>query len=101
MQRRALGRTGIEVSVLGLGGLFTSSLGPGLERSRQVVQRAVEGGINYVDTAPAYADREQVLGRILADLGAPLVLSTKLGGRPQPFDPRSKSHLLHSFEESL
>src|SRR5918911_1197494 len=44
---------------------------------------------------------ELVLGRILADVDAPLVLSTKLGGRPRPFFPRSKEHLLRSAEESL
>jgi aryl-alcohol dehydrogenase-like predicted oxidoreductase len=101
MRRRTLGKTGIEVSELGFGALFTSSLGPGFEQSRRAVRRAVELGVNYFDTAPAYADSEEVLGRILADLQAPLILSTKLGGRPQPFDPRSREHLRRSAEESL
>lgn len=57
MKKRMLGKTGIEVSQLALGGLFTSSFGPGLEQTR----RAVELGINYIDTAPGYANSEEVL----------------------------------------
>src|SRR5262245_22555447 len=98
MRQRLLGKTGIKVSELSLGTLFTSALGPGFGESRQAVRRAVELGINYLDTAPAYADSEEVLGRILAEITAPLILSTKLGGRPQPFDPRSKDQLLRSAE---
>jgi aryl-alcohol dehydrogenase-like predicted oxidoreductase len=101
MHRRVLGRTGLNVSELGFGGLFASSLGPGLAQSRLAVRRAVELGINYFDTAPAYADSEAVLGSFLADIREPLIVSTKLGGRPQPFDPQNKEQLLHSAEESL
>src|SRR5947209_14181182 len=101
MRTRTLGRTGIAVSEVGFGTLFTSSLGPGFAESRRAVQRAIELGVNYFDTAPAYADSEVILGRILAEVRAPLVLSTKLGGRPQPFDPRDPGQLRRSAEESL
>ena len=101
MQRRRLGKTGIDVSLLGFGGLFASSLGPGFDESRRAVQCAVELGINYFGTAPAYANSEEVLGKILADVKAPLIVSTKLGGRPQPFDPRDPAALIRSTEESL
>jgi aryl-alcohol dehydrogenase-like predicted oxidoreductase len=100
MKQLSLGKTGIRVSQLGLGGLFTSSLGPGFEESRQTVRRAVELGINYIDTAPAYANSEEVLGQILKDVRDPLVVSTKLGGRPQPFQPRNRGQLRRSFAES-
>jgi aryl-alcohol dehydrogenase-like predicted oxidoreductase len=101
MKQRALGKTGIHVSQLSLGGLYTSSFGPGLEETRRAVRRAVELGINYIDTAPGYADSEEVLGIVLADIDTPLVVSTKLGGRPQPFDPQNKGQLKQSIEESL
>jgi aryl-alcohol dehydrogenase-like predicted oxidoreductase len=101
MRHRVLGKTGLEVSELGFGGLFTSALGPGFEASRRAVFRAVDLGIDYFDTAPAYADSEEVLGRILREVRVPLVLSTKLGGRPQPFDPRDPGQLTGSVEESL
>lgn len=101
MRQRVLGKTGIAVSELGFGSLFTSALGPGFDESRRAVRRAVELGINYFDTAPAYANSEEVLGKILAEIDAPLVVSTKLGGRPQPFDPRDATQLARSAETSL
>jgi aryl-alcohol dehydrogenase-like predicted oxidoreductase len=58
-------------------------------------------GVNYVDTAPSYADSEEVLGLALEGVPQSFILSTKLGGRPKPFDPQSKDCLLASVEESL
>ncbi|NQU75730.1 MAG: aldo/keto reductase, partial [Planctomycetes bacterium] len=101
MERRTLGRTGLEVSRLSLGGLFVSTLGGEFEQSKQAVFRAIELGINYIDTAPGYADSERVLGRILREVDTPLILSTKLGGRPEPFQPKNTSRLMQSVEESL
>jgi aryl-alcohol dehydrogenase-like predicted oxidoreductase len=102
MKQRILGRTGLSVSELSLGGLFTSSLGPGFEESKQAVFRAIDLGINYIDTAPAYADSEETLGRILREVpNVPLIISTKLGGRPKPFDAQNAAQLRASAEESL
>jgi aryl-alcohol dehydrogenase-like predicted oxidoreductase len=101
MRTRTLGKTDIPVSELAFGSLFTSALGPGLEESRAAVQAAIDLGVNYFDTAPAYANSEEVLGKILADIKTPLVLSTKLGGRPQPFEPQNAKQLLASVHESL
>ena len=86
---------------LGLGGLFVSKHGATFEEARKAVIRAVELGINYVDTAPGYRDSEEVLGRILRSVDAPLVISTKLGGRPVPFDPKNRDALMSSLKESL
>ena len=63
--------------------------------------RAIELGVNYIDTAPGYGNSEEVLGKALVDIDAPLVLSTKLGGRPQPFRPQDRDGLMASVEESL
>lgn len=101
MRRRPLGRTGIEVSELSLGGLFISRFGGDFAQSRAAALRAFELGVNYVDTAPGYGDSEAVLGRILREVDRPLVLSTKLGGRPQPFKPQDTACLRASVEESL
>lgn len=101
MQYRTLGKTGLKVSELGFGALFASSLGPGFEESKRAVFRAIDRGINFFDTAPAYADSEETLGRILREVKAPLVLTTKLGGRPQPFDAQDKAALIGSVEQSL
>lgn len=101
MQFRSFGKTGLQASELGFGALFTSTLGPGFEESRKAVHRAVDLGINFFDTAPAYANSEEVLGKILAEINEPLLVSTKLGGRPCPFDPQNKKHLRQSVEQSL
>lgn len=100
MERTVLGRTGLEVSRLAMGGLFVSSGLSDYEQARGALHRAVELGVNYVDTAPGYSDSEAVLGKALADVDAPLVLSTKFGGRPHPFDARDADALRASFEES-
>ena len=69
MQKRRLGRTGLEVSVLGygagaVGGLFTKGAAADQERA---MARAIEAGINYFDTAALYGngESERNLGRVL------------------------------------
>ncbi|MBM4459332.1 MAG: aldo/keto reductase, partial [Chloroflexi bacterium] len=104
MKTRTLGRTGLAVSELALGGLFLASWFATPEQSAATVRRAVELGVNYIDTAPGYGNSEEALGhalRALGDAAAPLILSTKLGGRPQPFNPQDKASLRASVEESL
>ena len=102
MQKRVLGRTGEQVSVLSMGGLFVSEVGElGRDAACAAVHKALELGVNYLDTAPSYLDSEEVLGLALEGVKQPHLLSTKLGGRPQPFDPKDKQALRYSVEESL
>ena len=101
MRMRTLGKTGLQVSELGLGGLFISKVGGEFEQARQAIHRAIELGVNYVDTAPNYYNSEEVLGQALQDVKMPLILSTKLGGRPEPFEPQNRACLVRSVEESL
>ena len=65
MQKTILGRTGIEVSRLGLGGLAFRSNRTTPEQALAILRRAVELGVNYVDTAPGYGDSELCLGKCL------------------------------------
>lgn len=101
MQKVVLGRTGLEVSRLGVGGLFVASFAAELAEARKTIRRAVELGINYIDTAPGYGNSEEVMGKALQEIQQPVILSTKLGGRPQPFKPQDKNCLMASVEESL
>jgi aryl-alcohol dehydrogenase-like predicted oxidoreductase len=82
MQTRTLGRTGLEVSVLGfgcgaVGGLMIKGNAADQERA---VARALELGINYFDTAAMYGngESERNLGRVLKSLKPNLYLGTKV-----------------------
>jgi aryl-alcohol dehydrogenase-like predicted oxidoreductase len=101
MNVRTLGKTGLRVSELGMGGLFVSSFAAAREEGCRAVRRALELGVNYVDTAPGYRDSEEVMGEALDGVKQPYILSTKLGGRPQPFDAQDADALRRSVEESL
>ena len=101
MKLRKLGSTDLKVTQLSLGGLFVSSWGGPFEQAKAAVHRALDLGINYIDTAPGYGNSEEVLGKILEGVKRPLIISTKLGGRPQPFKPQDKACLRQSVEESL
>ncbi len=93
MEYGMLGRTGLKISRLGMGGLFVSSHGSERQEGIRAVRRALELGINYIDTAPGYRDSEEVIGAALKEVRTPYILSTKLGGRPQPFHPQDKKEL--------
>ena len=70
MKQKTLGKTGLQVSELALGGLFVSSHGGFYDQAQPAIARAPERGVNYIDTAPGYGDSEEVLGRALESLGA-------------------------------
>ena len=70
MQRRALGATGLEVPVIGLGTWSVFDLTPSDEpMAREVVDVAFDGGARLVDTSPMYGRAEAVLGRALHAAG--------------------------------
>lgn len=100
MKKRKLGRTGLEVSELALGGVFVQSAVTPAEDVRAIVQCAADGGINLVDTAPAYGDSEAALGVALEGVSG-MMISTKVGGPPETFDSKSRDVLMRSVENSL
>jgi aryl-alcohol dehydrogenase-like predicted oxidoreductase len=90
-----LGRTGLDVSRLCLGcmsfgvadrGNHAWTLGE--EPSRDIIKRALEGGINFFDTANVYSDgtSEEIVGRALKDFASrdDVVIATKVHGRMRP-----------------
>lgn len=80
MQRTRLGRTGLEVGVAGLGAGGHSRLGQAtgrsVEESVALVRRAIDLGVDYVDTAFAYGT-EAIVGRAVRESGERVVISTK------------------------
>jgi aryl-alcohol dehydrogenase-like predicted oxidoreductase len=92
VERRALGRSGLSVSVVGLGGVElgdgdTAGSRPSINVAAAAVRAALDSGVNWVDTAEAYLERknESFIGELLQRMGVghdELLLSSKL--LPQP-----------------
>ena len=68
MKYRTLGRTGLKISELAMGGAWFTARAIERAEGMRAVRRALELGVNYIDTAPGYSDSEEVLG--LAQLDA-------------------------------
>jgi 1-deoxyxylulose-5-phosphate synthase len=81
MRYRKLGTSGLEVSEISLGSWLTYGGGVGRDDAEACVRRALDVGINLIDTANAYADggAESFLGELLADIPRDdYVLATKV-----------------------
>lgn len=105
MKYRTLGRTGIKVSPYGLGALmYATRMGNAPEESTRIIHKAIDAGINLIDTADAYGDSEDVVGRALEGRRDQVVLATKVG-MPQGDDPNhqgaSRRWITTALENSL
>ena len=91
MQYRTLGRTGIKVSPYALGTMmFASSVGnPDHDDSIRIIHKALDAGINFVDTADAYGESEEIVGKALKGRRDDVVLATK-ARRPMGDDPNQQ-----------
>ena len=107
MQFRTLGRTGLEVSRVGLGTGGPSRIGQWTHgdetRMHELVHRALDLGINLIDTAADYSDSEEILGRALAGVSCDrYVLATKFNPDPSETDTIiSPQQVIDSCERSL
>jgi uncharacterized protein len=72
---RALGKTGLKSAILGFGGIPIQQVS--ILEAVTVVQRALELGINYFDTAQAYSDSETKLGMALEHVRSRCIIATK------------------------
>lgn len=104
MRTRRLGRTGLEVGEIGLGGawlLGRDGRAP-VESGVATVRRALELGVTYIDTAECYigGKSEAVIGKALDGVQTSAVVATKFGHRPADHD-LSRDAVLASAEESL
>ena len=79
MELRPLGKTGLEVSLLGLGAGAIGSADLGEGEVSRLLHGALDLGISLIDTAPSYGTSEERIGRHLAGRRAETVLSTKVG----------------------
>jgi aryl-alcohol dehydrogenase-like predicted oxidoreductase len=107
MEYRVLGRTGVRVSSLALGTANFADPTPE-DESKQILERAVDAGINVIDTGDSYAkgEAERIIGRALKENGLrqKVLLATKVfpPTGPGPNDRgSSRVHILQACEESL
>jgi aryl-alcohol dehydrogenase-like predicted oxidoreductase len=77
--RKPLGRTGLQVSAMGLGG-FSLADAPTLDEAKQIVREAIDAGVNFFDNAWEYHDgkSEEWMGECLQGLRDEVILMTKV-----------------------
>lgn len=110
MQRRTLGKSGLEVSALGFGCMGISfGYGPAASREEgiTIIRAAVEGGVTFFDTAEAYGPfaNEELVGEALGPVRDQVVIATKFGfkfegGKQTGLDSRP-AHIREVAEASL
>ncbi|MDX3886004.1 MAG: aldo/keto reductase [Sphingomonas sp.] len=103
MELRNLGKTGIKVSIVGLG---CNNFGwkADLEGSRSIIDAALANGINFLDTSDSYGPSEDFIGEVLGARRKDIVLATKFGS---PLDEEgkkkgaSRAYIAQAVESSL
>src|SRR5664279_3541271 len=106
MLYRTLGRTGIKVSPYALGAMVLgASIGnPDHDDSIRIIHKALDAGINFIDTADSYGESEVVVGKALKGRRDSVVLATKLS-RSMGDDPNqqgaSRRWIMTAVENSL
>ena len=109
-----LGRTGLDVSriclgTMGFGDGSTQSWTVDEEAARGMIKKAIDGGINFIDTANVYSygKSEEIVGRAIRDFGLreEIVLATKFYSDMRPGRPNgggaSRKEIFHELDESL
>ena len=107
MEYRPLGRTGVRVSKLCLGTMMFGAWGnTDHDDSIRIIHRALDAGVNFVDTADVYSagESEEIVGKALKGRRDDVVLATKLGV-PMDDDPNhrggSRRWIITEVENSL
>jgi aryl-alcohol dehydrogenase-like predicted oxidoreductase len=107
MEYRVLGRTGVSVSNLCLGAMMFGSWGnPDHDESVRIIHRALDAGINFIDTADVYSqgESEEIVGQALKGRRDDVVLATKFHGAMGK-DPNqqgsSRRWIIREVENSL
>ncbi len=107
MEMRTLGRTGVKVSPLCLGAMMFGAWGnTDHDDSIRIIHRAMDAGINFVDTADVYSrgESEEIVGKALKGRRDGVVLATKvhgtMGDDPNQFG-NSRRWIVREVENSL
>ncbi|HMD95043.1 MAG TPA: aldo/keto reductase, partial [Trebonia sp.] len=107
MKYRTLGRTGIKVSPYCLGAMMFGAVGnPDHDDSIRIIHKALDAGLNFVDTADAYSrgESEEIVGQALKGRRDDVVLATK-AHLPMGDDPNQRGNsrrwLIRELDDSL
>ncbi|MEW9534175.1 aldo/keto reductase [Microbispora sp. NPDC049125] len=107
MKRRTLGATGMSVSELSLGAMMFGSMGNrDHDDAARIIHRALDAGINIIDTADVYShgECEEIVGKAVKGRRDDLVIATKFG-LPMGEDPNlrggSRRYIVRAVEDSL
>lgn len=92
MRKRRLGRTGLEVSEIGLGSIPVGQLPR--DKALRVLHAALDAGVNYIDTARLYDDSESKIGEVMRTRRSEVYLATKSANR-------TREGFLRDLETSL
>jgi predicted aldo/keto reductase-like oxidoreductase len=94
MQKRTLGATGLQVSILGMGGFHLVEISPA--DAEMLLHRYLDAGGNYLETAPSYgsSNSESKVGRVVARRRDDCILATKC-------DQRERKEATAQLEDSL
>lgn len=102
MERRQLGQTDMQVSVLGFGGSEIGFEGAPEETVERLLKSALDAGLNVIDTGECYEGSEELIGKTVSDRRADYYLFTKCGHpRGIGSEDWSPASLLESIERSL
>src|SRR5438445_8653418 len=103
MEKRHLGKTDMNVSVLGFGGSEIGYEQASRETVAELLNSALDAGLNVIDTAECYHNSEELIGQAVSGRRKEFYLFTKCG-HPHGFGERadwSKASILESIQRSL
>src|ERR1700741_486518 len=107
MDLKNLGSTGVKVSPLSLGAMMFGAWGnTDHDDSIRIIHRALDAGINFIDTADVYSagESEEIVGKAITDRRDDLVIATKVHS-PMSTDPNQRGNsrrwIIKECENSL
>ncbi|MGH2721044.1 MAG: aldo/keto reductase [Actinomycetota bacterium] len=106
MEYRVMGRTGVRLSVFGLGGMMLGPWGnPDIDECRRMIDMALDAGMNLIDTADVYSggESEEIIGGAIRGRRDEVVLATMFSSMSKRFPERGNSRLsiMRGVEASL
>ena len=103
MEKRQYGKTDMHVSVLGFGGAEIGFQGASQKTVSELLNSALDAGLNVIDTAECYVNSEELIGEALKGRRDQYYLFTKCGHSPESYEigAWSKAEIKESIERSL